>query len=84
MAYPTTIFTAASFSGVGAYDYLAPNVGATAAARTIRPPNENDPVLLTLSDGRTIAVCDSVRTAKRCLEKMRWPSRVSWRRPTTC
>ena len=71
MAYPTTIFTTASFPGIGAYDYLVPTVGATAAARNVRPPNENDPVLLTLSDGRTITVFDNVRTAMRCLEKMR-------------
>jgi hypothetical protein len=71
MAYPTTIFTTASFPGIGAYDYLVPTVGAIAAARTIRPPNENDPALLTLSDGRAITVFDNVRTAMRCLEKMR-------------
>jgi len=69
MAYSTTIFTTASFPSIGAYAYLVPTVGSTAAARTIKPPNEADPVLLTLSDGRTITVFDNA--AMRCLEKMR-------------
>ena len=67
MAFTTTLFTTASFPGIGAYDYLVPTVGVTAAARDVRPPH----VLLTLSDGRTITVFDTVRTAMRCLEKMR-------------
>ena len=71
MAFTTTLFTSASFPGIGAYDYLVPTVGVTAAARDVRPPHENDPVLLTLSDGRTITVFDAVRTATRCLEKKR-------------
>lgn len=65
----TALFTSASFPSVGAFDYLVPQIGA--AAGPGRPVNENDPVAVTLSDGRRIYVFDTLRTAMRCLEKMR-------------
>lgn len=65
----TAVFTSASFLSIAAHGYLAPKTGGTAAAR--QPLNQGDPARLTLTDGRRIYVCDTVRTSMRLLEKMR-------------
>ena len=64
------LFNRDSFPDIGAYDYLVPQVGSSTTPQ-LQPPHENDPVYLTLSDGRVVTVFDSVRTAMRCLEAMR-------------
>lgn len=64
------LFTQASFPDIAQYNYLVPSIGASTTPQ-YRPTHENDPVYLSLSDGRVVTVFDTVRTAMRCLEHMR-------------
>ena len=69
LAAQSALFTSASFPNVGPFEYLVPTIGGTAGGP--RPANVDTPVAVQLSDGRRIFVFDTLRTAMRCLEKMR-------------
>ena len=65
----SALFTVAHFPSLPTYGYLVPKIGGLNGPG--QPFNAEDPVAVTLTDGRRIFVFDKVRTAMRCLEKMR-------------